>query len=86
MAPLKPECLRKLVEGAVQYAADLGLQPHADYRAARMIFGDIRTDECTEEFEYGKDGKPVFIMGPRDNPAECQRIFQAIENRIGSGE
>ncbi|HUG11574.1 MAG TPA: hypothetical protein VMM36_11195, partial [Opitutaceae bacterium] len=36
-----PAYVRKLVEGAVDYARRLGFEPHPDYRAAREIFGDI---------------------------------------------
>ena len=80
---LKPPCIRKLVEGAVQYAADLGLSPHEDYRTARLIFGDIDAGACTEEYEYGKDGKPFFIAGPYDDEARCNAVYRALENRLG---
>ncbi len=81
--PLKPECLRKLVEGAVEYALGFGLPPHPDYRTARMIFGDIRAEACTERYVYGKDGKPYFMAGPYDGPAKCQQIIRALENHCG---
>ena len=66
---LKPECARKLIEGAVSYAADSGLSPHADYRAGRLIFGTISAEACAEQFTYGKDGKPMFVSGPNDDAA-----------------
>jgi hypothetical protein len=82
---MKPECARKLVEGAVQYALDMELPPHADYRIARRIFGDISAEACTEEFSYGKDGKPLFIAGPYDDAAKCQRILRLMEKHCGPG-
>jgi hypothetical protein len=82
---MKPECARKLVEGAVQYALDLGLPPHADYRIGRRIFGDISAEACSEEFTYGKDGKPLFIAGPHDDAAKCQRILRLMEKHRGPG-
>jgi hypothetical protein len=78
--PLKPECARKLVEGAVQYALDLGLPPHADYRTGKLIFGDIEAEACPEQYTYGKDGMPLFIPGPYDDPARCTTILSGIEN------
>jgi hypothetical protein len=81
--PLKPECARKLVEGAVDYAMDLGFSPHPDCRAARMIFGDISAEACTERYVYGKDGKPFFMSGPYDGPAKCRNIIHTLENRCG---
>ncbi|NUQ66162.1 MAG: hypothetical protein HUU20_27175 [Pirellulales bacterium] len=85
LVPLEPASARKLVEGAVQYALDLGISPHPDYRVARLIFGDIEADASTEDFEFGKDGKPLFISGPNDGPARCQQILRTLENRCGHG-
>jgi hypothetical protein len=76
-------CARKLVEGAVSYALDLGLPPHPDYRTARLIFGDVSVDLCTEEFEYGQDGMPLFVAGPYDDPLRCQQILRALEIHCG---
>jgi len=80
-----PACARKLVEGAVAYARDLGLHPHPDYQTAKLIFGNINAAECTEEFEYGKDGKPFFVAGPYDTPARCRAILAALERSRGPG-
>jgi len=80
---LDPEAARKLIEGAVEYARDLGLPPHPDYRTARLIFGDIDADSCTEEFVYGKDGKPFFVAGPHDGPARCNQINSILTDRCG---
>ncbi len=83
MTAMKPECARKLVEGAVRYASDFGLPPHPDYHAAKLIFGDIAAETCTEEFTYGKDGKPYFIAGPYDGPSRCQQILRTLESHCG---
>lgn len=80
---LRPECARKLVESAVQYAADLGLPPHSDYRKARLIFGDIAAAECEEDYTFGKDGKPFFVAGPHDNSVCCQQIIRTLYNHCG---
>jgi hypothetical protein len=83
LIPLKPECARKLVEGAVEYALGLGLPPYPDYRVAKRIFGDISAEACTEEFTYGKDGKPLFINGPYDSPERCRQIASALQDHCG---
>src|SRR5262249_30685514 len=82
---LSPACLRKLVEGAVDYARDLGLPPHPEYQKARVIFSDIEAGQCKEEFEFGKDGKPLFIAGPHDSPERCRHIMACLEERCGPG-
>jgi hypothetical protein len=85
LVPLKPECARKLVEGAVAYALDLGLSPTPEYRTAKLIFGDIQAEACEETFVYGKDGKPFFVAGPRDNAARREEVIHALEQRCGPG-
>ncbi len=80
---MKPECVRKFVEGAVEYAEDLGIAPYSDYRVARAIFGDIPAEACTEEFEFGKDGMPLFIAGPFDTPARCNDIVHTLTASCG---
>jgi hypothetical protein len=81
---LEPACARKLVEGAVEYARDLGFPPHADYGKAKLIFGDIDPSACSAVFQYGKDGKPLFVAGPYDNPARCERIVRTLNARCGA--
>jgi hypothetical protein len=78
MREFVPACARKLVEGGVAYAADLGLSPHPDYRIASLIFGDVDAATCDREFTYGKDGKPFFVAGPYDGPARCHQVMQAL--------
>ncbi len=86
MVGIAPAAARKLVEGAVEYAGRLGLHPHSDYFRVNSIFGDIDADECEEEFEYGHDGKPLFIAGPHDTPERCYRILSVLENACGRDE
>ena len=82
---VSPAACRKFVEGAVQYAAQFGITPHRDYQVAKLIFGDIQTDQCQEDFEYGKNGKPFFFAGPYDTPARCEAITAALKLHCGAG-
>ncbi len=83
--PIEPACFRKLVEGAVAYARDLGFSPHADYAAASQIFGDLDSTACSRRFEYGRDGKPCYVSGPHETPAQVRAILEQLERRLGSG-
>ncbi|MEZ6031710.1 MAG: hypothetical protein R3C17_01280 [Planctomycetaceae bacterium] len=74
---------RRLIEDAIAYAEDLGIKPHANFRSARMIFGDIDPAEATTLFEMGKDGKPYFMSGPYQSPAECQMIIAKLTAKCG---
>jgi hypothetical protein len=81
--PYEPAAARKLVEGAVDYARGIGLEPHPDYRKLKPIFGDIDAGECREEFEYGCDGKPRFVAGPHDSLPRCYQIMSILEHTCG---
>ena len=78
MEALKPECVRNLVEGAVEFARHNGFAPHPDYLKAKAVFGDIDGSLCTQQFEYGLGGKPLVIPGPYDDPAMIQKALQSI--------
>jgi len=82
---LSPADVRKIVESAVAYAEALGLHPHPDYQAARLLFGTISAAESTLELEWGKDGKPFFVNGPNDTPQRCRQILRTLESNCGRG-
>jgi hypothetical protein len=82
---MDPACFRKLVEGGVAYAQDLGFSPHADYAVARQIFGDVDSTGCSTRFEYGQDGKPFYVSGPHETDEQVQTIVEQLERRVGSG-
>jgi len=80
---LHPSCLRKLIEGAVDYAAELGFSPHRDYHKAKGIFGDVDATACPTSFQYGKDGKPFYIRGPNEGLKEAEQIVAQLDRRCG---
>ena len=82
---VEPSYARKLVEGAAAYAASLGFKPNADYQATKEIFGDIDASDCTDEFSFGKMGKPFFIAGPTDSPLKRRQIITSLEKNVGVG-
>jgi len=78
-----PSCLRKLVEGGVDYARNLGFAPHADYAQAAGLFGDIEAAACPVRYAYGKNGKPFYISGPNESPAQSRRIVDTLSRKLG---
>lgn len=80
-----PACVRKLVEGAVSYARDLGFAPHPDYRKYKALFGDIDKSVCPEKYAFGKEGKPFYINGPNETSKQSERIIKQLENICGEG-
>jgi hypothetical protein len=80
-APPAEAC--KLLHDAVAYADSLGLRPHADYPTAMLLFAGVDPAGSDAVFEFGKDGKPLFVAGPNDTPARCKQILAAMNNTLG---
>jgi hypothetical protein len=83
MEDYSPADVRKLVEGSIAYARRLGFEPHPDYHRLKPIFGDIDPQESNAEFEFGSEGKPLFISGPNDGPERCRRIISILQDCCG---
>ncbi len=80
---VSPACCRKLVEGAEAYARELGFSPHRDYKSAGNLFGDVDPNECEAQFEYGKDGKPLYVSGKYDSQVKQNQIIAKLEKKLG---
>jgi hypothetical protein len=68
---------------AAGFSPEFGLHPHADYQKARALFGDIDAAACTDAFEFGSDGKPLFLPGPFDNATRCREVFSNLVAHCG---
>lgn len=76
-APL--ELARHLVWGGIDYARGLGFEPHPDFPAAA---GHLGSWQETSTITFGKDGKPFYIQGPRDDP---DRVMRTLTRSVGGG-
>jgi hypothetical protein len=81
--PIDPPTARKLIEGAVAYAQNLGLAPHPDYKMACRVLGGIKSAESTATFTFGSKGKPFYVQGLRDSVAFCHRLLNQLRARCG---
>ncbi|WP_295456554.1 hypothetical protein [uncultured Thiodictyon sp.] len=81
----EPAYARKLLQGAIRYAEQMGFAPQGDYQNAKGIFGDVDALACSTEFEYGRGGQPCYIRGPQESDARAQRIVDQLLNNCGAG-
>ncbi|MBI4235370.1 hypothetical protein HY604_03665 [Candidatus Peregrinibacteria bacterium] len=73
-AEIEYEECRGIVFGAVDYAKNLGFEPHFDFRKMR---GFIEADKPYEtKHKFGKDGKPFYVEGPDDDVEEIMQILE----------
>ncbi len=85
MAKKDASYVKKLVESAEAWASGLGFSPHPDYHVAKQLLSDIVAENCTETFEFGKDGKPMFIQGPTDTAAKVRQVLATLTKSCGAG-
>ena len=81
---LHQTCAKKLLDGLVYYAQELGFAPHPDYKNANEIFGNIDASVCPVKYTYGKEGKPFYMNGPYESPADIQRIINTLTKKCGT--
>ena len=68
-----------LLYGAIEYAEDLGFEPHKDFAIAEKLLPDVEDIDYVD-IEFGKNGKPFFFQGPGDNAA---KIIGTLERTVG---
>jgi len=68
-----------LVFGAVAYARGLGFAPAPGFAATARQLGPWTGPSV---IGFGRDGKPLFVQGPRDNAAA---ILTTLERSVGRG-
>ena len=73
------ELAREVVFGSVQYARDLGFDPHSDFAAAA---GHLGSWTGPSTITFGKDGMPLYVFGPYDDP---RSVIQTLERTVGHG-
>ncbi|MGH3980622.1 MAG: helix-turn-helix domain-containing protein [Pseudonocardiaceae bacterium] len=70
---------RHLVWGAVDYARQLGFEPARDFKPAA---GHLGPWEETSDITFGRDGAPLYVQGPHDDPG---KVFRTLSRSVGDG-
>lgn len=83
MAEVEPAHARKLLRELVAYARSLGLEPHREYAAAEKLFGDVSPDASDARFQFGCEGRPVYVLGPGETTAQVRRRLERLRRTLG---
>lgn len=83
LTPVEPSYARKLLRAAAGYAASLGLRPYRGFAAIEGLFGDVRAEDCSETFEFGCEGKPLYLVGPGESTEQVIRRFGRLYEQLG---
>jgi hypothetical protein len=73
------ELVRQLVFGSVDYARNLGFEPHPDFAQAAGYLGSWTGPS---EIGFGRDGKPFYVEGPYD---DASAVMRTLERSVGNG-
>ncbi len=76
------ELAHQIVYGGIAYARQFGFEPQKDFQLSHLILEPLENVSLTEDIEFGRDGKPLYVQGPHDN---VQRIIKQLEKTAGSG-
>jgi hypothetical protein len=78
-----PAYARKLLRDLIHYAQALGLEPPREYKVAERLFGDVSADGSDARFEFGCEGRPLYITGPNDTPAQVRQRLERLRRTVG---
>ena len=68
-----------IVFSALEYAEKLGFKPHQDFAQASKHLGQW---DQQLRIQCGKDGKPMYVSGPYDNP---DHVLATLDKNVGPG-
>ncbi len=78
-----PSYARKLLCDLAAWSQSIGFAPHQDFAAVERMFGDVSADASDAVFQFGRDGKPVYIPGPNDTALLIQRRIEQLQKYLG---
>jgi hypothetical protein len=81
-----PAYARKLLRDLAAWSRSLGFAPHRDFATVERIFGDVNADASDAVFQFGRDGKPLYIPGPNDKAPLIRSRIEQLRKHLGDEE
>ena len=83
LRPVDPAYARSLLHDLAAWSHSIGLPPHPDFAMVEIMFGGVAADACDAVFQFGKDGRPLYVPGPSESPMQIRRRLQQLRKRLG---
>ena len=77
--------VHNIIYGAIEFAGDFGFGPDKDFEIAQFILEEDDENVELMDIEFGHDGKPFYVQGPRDNQAKVNQIKNTLLRTAGKG-
>lgn len=72
-----PNFVFNLIYGAIEYAEDIGLEPHKDFEITQYILPPADEIEF-EDITFGVNGKPSLVLQPHNAGSIIKKVTAAI--------
>ena len=85
MISVDPSYARKLLRDLAAWSQSIGFTPHPDFAAVEPLFGNVDPNASNAVFQFGRDGKPLYIPGPSESALQVRRRIEHLRNTLGDG-
>lgn len=83
MISVDPGYARKLLRDLALWSQSIGFAPHRDFVAVERIFGDVSAAASEVVFQFGQDGKPLYLSGPSETAPLIQQRIETLGKSVG---
>lgn len=77
-----PQLANRIIDGSIEFAKKLGFEPQKDFALSRFVLSEPTEAMTGFDVEFGKDGKPLYIVGPDD---DVEMIIRKLAKKVGEG-
>lgn len=81
--PIDSDLAHSIIYGGIAYAGNLGFKPHSDFKYSEFVLEEMEGIQYEDSVEFGKDGKPFYIVGPYDSKETINTILSQLEEKVG---
>jgi hypothetical protein len=81
MEAVDPDLVFNIIYGGIEYAEDLGFEPHKDFKITEFLLPPVE-DVPFIPVDFGQNGRPYFYAGPHDNIPKIKAI---LDKSVGPG-
>jgi len=79
------ELVHNVLYGAMEYAEEIGFEPHKDFSVAQYILEEVEADIDYVEIDCGENGIPLYYRGPEDSDAFVKKVLSTLNKTVGQG-